>query len=164
MSYEDQLNALGLELPPIPKPASAYIPVVRTGNLLFLSGIIPSINGKLQFRGKVGRELTLEEGQEAARITALNALSVIKGELGSLDGVQRIVRVSVHIASAEGFSEQSKVADGASNLLLDIFGEAGRHARLALGAAELPFFAPIELEMIVEVAGVAMATPNEPLP
>ena len=161
MNYEDQLKTLGLELPPIPKPASAYIPVVRTGDLLFLSGIIPSINGKLQFRGKVGRELTLEEGQEAARITALNALSVIRGEIGSLNDVKRIVRVSVHIASADGFSEQSKVADGASNVLLDIFGEAGRHARIALGAAELPFSAPIELEMIVEA--VSTAAPNGPL-
>jgi len=151
-NYEDQLKTLGIVLPPIPKPASAYIPVVRTGNLLFLSGIIPSVNGTLQFRGKVGRDLTLEEGQEAARITLLNALSVIKGEIGSLDAVKRIVRISVHVASAEGFSEQSKVADGASNVLLNIFGEAGRHARVALGAAELPFSAPIELEMIVEVS------------
>jgi enamine deaminase RidA (YjgF/YER057c/UK114 family) len=151
MDYESRLHELGVDLPPAPKPAAVYVPVVRTGNLLFLSGIIPSVDGTLRFSGKVGRDLTLEEGREAARITLLNALAVIKAECGSLNAVSRIVRVAVHVASAEGFSEQSKVADGASNLLVEIFGDAGRHARLALGAAELPFSAPIELEMIVEI-------------
>ncbi len=151
INYDSRLKELEIDLPPSPKPLSAYIPAVRTGNLLFLSGIIPSVNGALQYSGKVGRELTLAEGKEAARITLLNALSVIRGECGSLDFIHRIIRLSVYVASAEGFVEQSKVADGASNLLVDIFGENGRHARVALGAAELPFGAPIELEMIVEL-------------
>jgi enamine deaminase RidA (YjgF/YER057c/UK114 family) len=159
--YEDRLEALGLTLPPVPKPLSAYIPAVRTGNLLFLSGIIPSVNGTLLYPGKVGRELTLDEGKEAARITLLNALAVIQGECGSLNSVRRIIRLSVHVASAEGFTDQSKVADGASNLLVDIFGENGRHARLALGAVELPFGAPIELEMIVELHD-SPAAPSSP--
>jgi enamine deaminase RidA (YjgF/YER057c/UK114 family) len=149
--YEDRLKSLGLTLPPVPKPLSAYIPAVRTGNLLFLSGIIPSVNGTLLYPGKVGRELSLEEGKEAARVTLLNALAVIRAECDSLDAVHRIIRLSVHVASAEGFMDQSKVADGASNLLVEVFGENGRHARVALGAAELPFGAPIELEMIVEL-------------
>lgn len=151
VDYESRLKELELDLPPFPKPLSAYIPAVRTGNLLFLSGIIPSVNGNLQYSGKVGRELTLEEGKKAAGIALLNALSVIRGECGSLNFIHRIIRMAVHVASAEGFVEQSRVADGASNLLVDIFGENGRHARLALGAVELPFSAPIELEMIVEL-------------
>lgn len=101
--------------------------------------------------GKLGKELTVEQGQETARITLLNALAVIKAELGSLDKVARIVRIGVHVASAEGFTQQSAVANGASDLLVQIFGEAGRHARLALGAAELPLNAPVELEMIVQI-------------
>lgn len=101
--------------------------------------------------GKLGKELTVEQGQQAARITLLNALAVIKAELGSLDQVQRIVRIGVHVASAEGFTQQPAVANGASDLLVQIFGDAGRHARLALGAAELPLGAPVELEMIVEI-------------
>ncbi len=101
--------------------------------------------------GKLGKELTVEQGQEVARITLLNALAVIKAELGSLDGIKKIVRIGVHVASAEGFTQQPSVANGASDLLVQIFGEAGRHARLALGAAELPLGAPVELEMIVEV-------------
>lgn len=155
MDYEDHLKTLGLELPSAPKPVAAYIPAVQTGNLLFLSGILPSVNGVLRFSGKIGRELSVEEGQEAARVALLSALSVVKGTCGSLNAIARIVRMTVHVASAEGFSEQSKVADGASNLLVSIFGEKGRHARVALGAAELPFMSPIELEMIVEVADKA---------
>ncbi len=151
VSYESRIKELGLELPLTPKPLAAYIPAVRTGDLLFLSGILPSVNGTLLFPGKVGRELTLDQGKEAARVSLLNALSVVKGECGSLDFIHRIIRMAVHVASAEGFGEQSKVADGASNLLVDIFGENGRHARLALGAAELPFHASVELELIVEL-------------
>ncbi len=149
--YDDRLKELGITLPPVPKPLSAYIPAVKTGNLLFLSGIIPFVNGTLLYPGKLGNELTVEDGKEAARATLLNALAVIQGECGTLDCISRIVRMSVHIASADGFVEQSKVADGASNLLVEIFGENGRHARLALGANELPFRAPIELELIVEL-------------
>lgn len=151
MDYEKKLQSLGLTLPSPPKPVATYVPAVRSANLLFLSGMIPMVEGKMAMVGKLGKELTVEQGQQAARITLLNALAVIKAELGSLDQVQRIVRIGVHVASAEGFTQQPAVANGASDLLVQIFGDAGRHARLALGAAELPLGAPVELEMIVEV-------------
>lgn len=152
MDYEKKLQSLGLTLPSPPKPVATYVPVVRSGNLLFLSGMIPMVDGKMAKIGKLGKDLTVEQGQEIARITLLNALAVIKAELGSLEGVKRIVRIGVHVASSEGFTQQPAVANGASDLLVQIFGEAGRHARLALGAAELPLGAPVELEMIVEVS------------
>ncbi len=152
MDYEKKLQSLGLTLPAPPKPVATYVPAVRSGNLLFLSGMIPMVEGKMAMVGKLGKELTVEQGQQAARITLLNALAVIKAEIGSLDGMKRIVRIGVHVASAEGFTQQPAVANGASDLLVQIFGEAGRHARLALGAAELPLGAAVELEMIVEVA------------
>lgn len=152
MDYEKKLQSLGLTLPPPPKPVATYVPAVRSGNLLFLSGMIPLVEGKMTRVGKLGKELTVEQGQETARTTLLNALAVVKAELGSLDRVKRIVRIGVHVASAEGFTQQPAVANGASDLLVQIFGEAGRHARMALGAAELPLGAPVELEMIVEVA------------
>ncbi len=151
MDYEKKLQALGFTLPAPPKPVATYVPAVRSGNLLFLSGMIPMVEGKMAMVGKLGKELAVEQGQQAARITVLNALAVIKAELGSLDQVQRIVRIGVHVASAEGFTQQPAVANGASDLLVQIFGDAGRHARLALGAAELPLGAPMELEMIVEI-------------
>ncbi|WDT77210.1 MAG: RidA family protein [Candidatus Manganitrophus sp.] len=151
MDYEKKLQALGFTLPSPPKPVATYVPAVRSGNLLFLSGMIPMVEGKMAMVGKLGKELTVEQGQQAARITLLNALAVIKAELGSLDQVRRIVRIGVHVASAEGFTQQPAVANGASDLLVQIFGDVGRHARLALGAAELPLGAPVELEMIVEI-------------
>lgn len=151
MNYEKKLESLRLTLPSPPKPVATYVPAVRSGDLLFLSGMIPMVEGKMARVGKLGKELTVEQGQETARITLLNALAVIKAELGSLDKVARIVRIGVHVASAEGFTQQSAVANGASDLLVQIFGEAGRHARLALGAAELPLNAPVELEMIVQI-------------
>ncbi|HZR45773.1 MAG TPA: RidA family protein [Candidatus Manganitrophaceae bacterium] len=151
MDYEKKLQSLGLALPPPPKPVATYVPCVRSGNLLFLSGMIPMVDGKMAKVGKLGKELAIEEGQEMARITLLNALAVIKAECGSLDQIERIVRIGLHVASAEGFTQQSAVANGASDLLVQIFGEPGRHARLALGAAELPLNAPVELEMIAQV-------------
>lgn len=151
MDYEKKLESLGLTLPAPPKPVATYVPCVRSGNLLFLSGMIPMVAGKMAKVGKLGKELAIEEGQEMARITLLNALAVIKAECGSLDQIERIVRIGVHVASAEGFTQQPAVANGASDLLVQIFGEPGRHARMALGAAELPLNAPVELEMIVQV-------------
>lgn len=152
MAVEDRLRALGLELPPAPKPVASYVPAVRSGNLLFVSGILPMKDGKPAWTGKLGRELTVEQGAEAARLACLNALAVVKAELGSLDAVTRMVRLGGHVASAEGFTQQPAVVNGASDLLVAIFGDAGRHARLALGAAELPLGAAIELELIVEIA------------
>jgi enamine deaminase RidA (YjgF/YER057c/UK114 family) len=151
MSAEDRLKSLGLTLPPAPQPVASYIPAVRSGNLLFLSGILPMKDGKPAWTGKLGRELTIEQGADAARLACLNALAVIRSALGSLDAVERIVRLGGHVASAGGFTQQPAVVNGASDLLVAIFGEAGRHARLALGAHELPLGAAIELELIVEI-------------
>ena len=124
---------------------------MRAGDLLFLSGTGPFKDGKIVFAGKLGRDLTVEQGYEAARLTVLNALAIVRKELGSLDRVLRIVRVSGHVASADGFTQQPAVINGASELLVEIFGEAGRHARLALGAAELPLNMAIELELILQI-------------
>lgn len=151
MSAEDRLRSLGLTLPPAPQPVASYVPAIRAGTLLFLSGILPMKDGKPGWTGKLGRDLTIEQGADAARLACLNALAVIKAELGSLDAVKRIVRLGGHVASAEGFVQQPAVVNGASDLLVAIFGDAGRHARLALGAYELPLGAAIELELIVEV-------------
>jgi enamine deaminase RidA (YjgF/YER057c/UK114 family) len=151
MDVESKLRSLGLVLPEPPKPVASYIPAVRAGNLLFLSGTLPFVNGRIEKTGKVGSDLTTAEGREGAKIALLNALAIVKAELGSLERVARIVRMSVHVASAPGFREQPAVGNGASDLLVELFGEAGRHARLALGAAELPLGAPVELELIVQV-------------
>jgi enamine deaminase RidA (YjgF/YER057c/UK114 family) len=151
MSFEAKLVELGITLPPAPKPVATYIPAVRAGDLLFLSGTGPFKDGQIAFAGKLGRDLTAEQGADAARLTLLNALAMVRQELGTLDRVVRIVRLTGHVASAEGFIQQPAVINGASDLLVQIFGEAGRHARLALGAAELPLNMCIELELILQV-------------
>jgi len=150
-SFEQTLVRLGVALPAPPKPVATYIPAVRAGQLLFLSGVIPFRDGKLALEGKLGKDLGIEQGYEAARIALLNALAIVRSELGTLDRVKRCVRMVGYVASAEGFVQQPAVINGASDLLVEIFGEAGRHARVALGAAELPLNAPVELELIVEV-------------
>lgn len=151
MSYEQQLKQLGLELPAPPKPVANYVPVVRTGDLLFLSGVLPSRDGQLVMTGKLGENLTVEQGAEAARVAVLNGLSIIRSVAGSLDRVKQIVRMVGYIASAPGFTDQPQVLNGASDLLVSLFGDAGRHARVAVGAAELPRHAPVEIELIVQV-------------
>ncbi|MBS0169912.1 MAG: RidA family protein [Nitrospira sp.] len=151
MSIDEKLTSLGLTLPAAPKPVASYVPAVLAGDLLYLSGILPFQDGKVAITGKLGQEVTVERGAEAARLALLNALAVVKQELGSLDRVHRIVRVVGHVASADGFVQQPAVINGASDLLVQIFGEAGRHARVALGAAELPLYAAIELELLVQV-------------
>ncbi|MGH7251970.1 MAG: RidA family protein [Nitrospiraceae bacterium] len=152
MSFEARLRELGIQLPAPPKPVATYVPAVRAGDLLFLSGVIPFRDGTLTMEGKLGRDLTVEQGYEAARIALLNALSIVRTELGTLDRVKRIVRLVGHVASAEGFVQQPAVINGASDLLVSIFDEAGRHARVAVGAAQLPLNSPVELELIVQVA------------
>ena len=151
MSFEARLAELKITLPPAPKPVATYVPAVRAGDLLFLSGTGPFKDGVIAFAGKLGKDLTVEQGYEAARLTLLNALAMVRQELGTLDRVTRVVRLTGHVASAEGFTQQPAVINGASDLLVQIFGEAGRHARLALGAAELPLNMAIELELILQV-------------
>ena len=150
MSFEARLAELKITLPPAPKPVATYVPAVRAGDLLFLSGTGPFKDGVIAFAGKLGKDLTVEQGYEAARLTLLNALAMVRQELGTLDRVTRIVRLTGHVASAEGFTQQPAVINGASDLLVQIFGDAGRHARLALGAAELPLNMAIELELILQ--------------
>jgi enamine deaminase RidA (YjgF/YER057c/UK114 family) len=152
MTFEEKLTSLGLALPEAPKPVATYVPAVQTGNLLFLSGVLPMRNGQLAFTGKLGRDLTVPEGIEAAKVAILNALAIAKQELGSLDRITRVVKVVGHVASADGFAEQPQVLNGASDLLVAIFGDAGRHARVATGAAELPGGAAVEIEVILAVS------------
>ncbi len=152
MSYENKLRDLGLTLPAPPKPVANYVPVVKTGDLLFLSGVLPSRDGQLVMTGKLGENLNVEQGMEAARVAVLNGLSIIRSVAGSLDHVKQIVKMVGYIASAPGFTDQPQVLNGASDLLVSLFGDAGRHARVAVGAAELPREAPVEIELIVQVA------------
>jgi enamine deaminase RidA (YjgF/YER057c/UK114 family) len=151
MTIEEKLRQMGLELPAPPAPVAAYVPCVRTGNLVFVSGQIPREQGALKFSGHVGGTASVEDGKQAARLCALNALSAVKQEIGSLDRVRRIVKLTGFIASAPGFTDQPKVLDGASVFLGELFGERGRHARAAVGVNELPLGSLVEVEMIVEV-------------
>ncbi|OFV92720.1 MAG: hypothetical protein A3F68_06450 [Acidobacteria bacterium RIFCSPLOWO2_12_FULL_54_10] len=151
MSVEEKLRQLGLELPSPPAPVAAYLPCVRTGNLLFISGQIPKEKGELKFLGHLGGNLTLEDGVQAARLCALNALSIVRQETGDFSKVRRIVKLTGYVASAPGFHDQPKVVDGASQLLVELFGDRGKHARAAVGVNELPLGVAVELDMIVEV-------------
>ncbi len=151
MSIEARATELGLQFPAPPQPLASYIPAVQVGELLFLSGVLPLSNGQLLVTGKIGRDLTVDQGREAARLAVLNALAIARNELGTLDRIKRVVRMVGHVASGEGFVQQPAVINGASDLLVQLFGEAGRHARVAVGAAELPLNSPVELELILMV-------------
>ncbi len=147
---EERLAELGIELPPAPAPVAAYVPVRLGAGLAFVAGQIPD-GGKLH-PGHLGAEVTVEQGREAARVCALQALSALRAALGSLDRVRGILKVDVFVASAPGFTEQPQVANGASDVLVEIFGEAGQHARAAVGVAELPLGACVEVALTAEVA------------
>jgi enamine deaminase RidA (YjgF/YER057c/UK114 family) len=151
MSFEQRLTELGLILPTPPKPVATYVPYAQVGNLLFLSGVVPSRDGQIVYRGKLGLEVSKEEGYEATKLTLLNALANIRLAVGTLDRVKQIVKMTGYVTSHDGFIDQPSVINGASDLLVEIFGDAGRHARVAVGVAELPFGVPVELELIVEV-------------
>ncbi len=128
-----------------------YLPAVKTGNLVFISGQLPKVEGKVAFRGRVGKDVNLETARRAARACVINALAVLQQELGQLDRIKQIVRVGGFINSYPGFYDQAKVMDGASDLLVEIFGDRGRHTRVAVGVVELPLGAAVEIEMVVEV-------------
>ncbi len=151
MTAEQKLRKLGIELPATPEPVGAYVPAVRAGGLVFTSGQLPIKDGQLIAAGKVPAEVDLDQAAAAARQACLNALSAARAEIGSLDAINRIVRLNVFVNSSAGFTDQAKVANGASELLTEIFGESGRHTRCAIGAAELPLNTPVELDLIVEV-------------
>ena len=153
MSAEQRLIDLGIELPPVMAPAGTYVPAVRTGNLVFLSGQGPrQADGTIIF-GKVGRDLDLAAGKEAARITGLNLLAALRQEVGSLDRVTRVVKLLGMVNGVPGFNQTPDVINGCSELLLEVFGDdIGRHARSAVGMAELPYDIAVEIELTVEVA------------
>src|SRR5215469_10505156 len=151
MPFEQRIQELGLTLPATPQPVANYVPAVQTGALVFASGQTPTVNGQLQMTGKLGREITIEQGQQGARIALLNCLAAIHSVTGSLDVITRVVKLQGYVASAEGFTAQPQVINGASLLLEEIFGETGKHARVSLGVAELLGGAPVEVELIVEV-------------
>ncbi len=150
---EARLRELGLEIPAVPSPAGAYVPATRAGNLVFTAGQLPFRDGELHAEGKVGEEVSAEQAYDAARLCALNALAAAAAETGGLGGIERIVKVTGFVASAPGFNGQPGVLNGASELLGEIFGEAGLHARSAVGVAELPLNAPVEVELVVVSAG-----------
>ena len=155
MTPEERLRSLGLELPEAPVPVAAYEPAVRTGDLIFLSGTTCYRDGTPMYRGKVGRDLTREQGYDAARQTALNLLAVMRAELGSLGQIAQVVKLNGYVNSAPGFVEQPAVINGASELLQAVLGDRGRHARTSIGVAELPGDIPVEIEMIVRVESPA---------
>ncbi|MEV0351846.1 RidA family protein [Nonomuraea sp. NPDC050680] len=152
MTPEEKIAELGLTLPEVVAPLAAYVPAVRTGDLVYTSGQVPMVDGKLAQTGKVGAEVGLDDARELARICALNALAALKSEVGDLAKVVRIVKVVAFVASDPAFTQQPQVANGASELLAEVLGEAGKHARSAVGVASLPLDAPVEVELIAEVS------------
>jgi enamine deaminase RidA (YjgF/YER057c/UK114 family) len=152
MNAEQKLNELGLTLPRPPRPVANYVPAVRTSNLLFLSGHGPYNDGKTKISGKVGRELTIEEAYQTARNVALNCLATVKDTIGDLNKVRRVIKLLGMVNCTEDFKDQPKVINGCSDLLVTIFGEAGKHARSAVGMQALPNQIPVEIEMILEIS------------
>ncbi len=151
MTPQQQLAELGLTLPTVPAPVASYIPGVRVGQLVLTSGQLAFADGRLMHPGHVGAEVTLEQAQACARQALLNALAIVASQAGGIDRIARIVRLGVFVASAAGFNDQPKVANGASDLLLQVFGDLGRHVRAAVGVNELPLGACVEIELTAEV-------------
>jgi len=149
LSFEERAKSLGIIVPTAATPIGAYVLAVQSGFLLFTAGQGPVKDGVVVFRGKVGRDVTVEEGYEAAKLCALNCLAAAKSVLGSLDRVERVVKVNGFVNSASGFNEQAKVMNGASDLLAQVFGEKGRHARTSVGVAELPRDVSVEVDLVL---------------
>lgn len=148
---EERLVELGITLPVPPKPAGSYIPVVKTGNLLFVSGQIPMKEGKVVFQGKVPTDISMEDAQKASKLCIINALAQLKAEIGTLDKISKIVKVSGFVNSSQDFVEQPKIINAASDLLFDIFGDKGKHSRIAVSVASLPLNSTVEIDLIAEV-------------
>lgn len=149
MSVQQRLDELGLEIPAVATPAGSYVPALTHAGLVYTSGQLPFQDGELAGTGQVGEQVSLEQAQELARVAALNGLAAIKQQLGSLDRISRVLKVTVFVNSASDFKQQPQVANGASDLLGAIFGEAGRHVRSAVGVSALPLGSPVELELTV---------------
>ncbi|MCB9850653.1 MAG: RidA family protein [Phycisphaerales bacterium] len=152
MSASTKLASLGLTLPTVAKPVGSYVPATRVGNVVYTSGQIPVAGGGVTITGKVGAGVTLEQAQDAAKLCLLNALAAVASLAGGINGITRIVRVCVFVASDTAFSDQPKVANAASDLCVELFGDAGRHVRSAVGVSVLPLDVPVELELVAEIA------------
>lgn len=148
---EEKIKQMGITITEAAKPLAAYIPALQVGNLVMTSGQVPIKGGAIKYQGKVGKDLSEEEGKEAAKLCAINCLSAIKSVIGNLDKIKRIVKLTVFVSSAEGFTAQPKVANGASEFIVEVFGDSGKHVRSAVGVSELPLNSAVEIEMIVEV-------------
>jgi enamine deaminase RidA (YjgF/YER057c/UK114 family) len=152
---EERLRNLGYELPTVPRPAGSYVPAALTrGTILFTAGQLPFKDGRLPYTGKVEADVSVEDAKEAARLCALNALAAVEAEIETLENVRRVVKITGYVASAAGFNNQPEVMNGASDLIGELFGDKGLHARTAVGVAELPFDAPVEVELVVELAAL----------
>lgn len=148
---EEKIKDLGLELPEAAKPVAAYVAALKTDKLVFTAGQIPFVNGELKYKGKIGKELNIEEGKKAAEICALNCLAAVKGVIKNLDEIEQVVKLTVFVNGTDGFTDQPKVANGASELLEKIFEVKGKHARSAVGVNGLPLNAAVEIEMVVKI-------------
>ncbi|MDE1843334.1 MAG: RidA family protein [Thaumarchaeota archaeon] len=149
---EQKLKSLGIVLSTPPKPAGSYIPVVKTGNLVFVSGQIPVKDGQVEYKGQVPTTISIEDAQKAAKLCMINVLSQLNSELGTLDNISKIVRVSGFVNSSPEFYEHPKIINAASDLLVEIFGEKGRHTRVALGVASLPLNSAVEIDLVAEIS------------
>jgi len=148
---EQKLKAMGITLPDVPKPGAKYVPSVVAGDLVFVSGNLPTEKGELKFRGRLGEDVSVEEGAKAARLAAINAIAALRGAVGDLDRIAGIVRLEGFVASAPGFTDQHLVVNGASALVLEVFGERGAHSRFAVGCASLPLGTPVEIGLIARI-------------
>ena len=151
MGIDERMKDLGISLPEVAKPVASYAPAVLSGTYLFVSGQLPTVEGKLKAEGRVGEEVTVDEARDCARTAVLNGLAAARKLLGSLDRIRRVVRVAGYVRSGDTFKDHPKVVNGASDVLQEIFGEAGVHARSAIGCSSLPLGAPVEVEMILEI-------------
>lgn len=151
MSFEAKLTEMGIVVPAAPKPVAAYVPAVQIGDIIYTSGQIPFVDGQIKYKGKLGKDVTIEQGYDAARVCVINALAAVKSLAGSLDNIEKIIKVVGFVNSAPGFTDQPKVINGASELLAEVFGQAGAHARSAVGVAELPIDSAVEVELIVKL-------------
>ena len=149
---EEKLNELGVSLPTAPKPAGSYVPVVVSGKLAFVSGQIPIKDGQVIYQGKVGIEQSIEQAQKAAKLCIINGLAQINTYFGTLDNLDKIIKISGFVNSAQDFTEHPKVINAASDFLVEIFGEEGRHSRIAIGVSSLPLNATVEIDMLVEIS------------
>lgn len=149
--FEEKLKEIGIEIPEAPKPVAAYIPAVLDGKLIYTAGQLPFVSGELKYTGKLGKSISDEDAQKAAEICAINCLSVVKSVIGDINKIEKIIKLNVYVNSSDEFTSQPKIANGASELMVKIFGDAGKHARSAVGVSQLPLNAPVEIDMIIKV-------------